>query len=61
MKRQLKNDVTRCQGKDCELRYQCQLFLTIIIDDEKGLYSYMSSRDDSHLTGKPCSSFMEDE
>jgi len=39
---QLKNDLTRCYGYECNLKRQCQRYLTIAIDNP-GLYSYMGA------------------
>ena len=39
---QLEKNITRCYGYECNLKRQCQRYLTMAID-KPGLYSYMGS------------------
>ena len=37
----LPNDVTRCCGDRCNVRTKCKRYLTIELDGNEGIYSFM--------------------
>jgi len=39
----LSKDLTRCNGDSCSDKNHCKRYMTQVIDDPDGLYSYMSN------------------
>jgi hypothetical protein len=39
----LSKDLTRCNGDSCPDKNRCKRYMTQVIDDTDGLYSYMSN------------------
>ena len=39
----LSKDLTRCQGDSCVDKNTCKRYMTQVIDDPDGLYSYISN------------------